>query len=121
MFANLRTDMRTILNFKEILECSILEDGATIQSSGTGRAIVGGVIGGGVGAIVGASTQKSTPEVLSLSIRVVTSNISNALYEIPIISSPMNRTSIECIKLRRFAQEIYATLTSIIEYNKSIS
>lgn len=55
MFADLFRDNKTVFRFDEIIECSILEDGSTIQSGGVGRAVAGSIIAGGVGAVVGAT------------------------------------------------------------------
>lgn len=109
---------RKIYNFNELVECSILEDGATICSGGVGRAITGAIIGGGVGAIVGASTRSSKNVTLSMSVRIITSKISQPLYEIPLITSETNRDSTEYKRKIAYAQEIYATITSIIAQNK---
>ena len=68
-----------------MIECSIEEDGVTIESGGVGRAVVGGVLAGGVGAVVGAATRSSKPTTLSLSVRLVTRNLDRPLYKILII------------------------------------
>lgn len=63
-------------NFNEIIECFIVDDGATIVS-----------------AIALMSPTK--PVSLSLSVRIVTSRISNSLYEVPLITSSTKRDSKE--------------------------
>lgn len=107
------------IKYSEILNCEILVDNATIQSGGLGRAVVGGIIAGGVGAIVGASTRKSDNVVNSLKIRIITANVYDALIEIPLIASTVNRTSSEYEKAEKFAQEVYATIYSILARNLS--
>lgn len=107
------------IGFDELVECSILEDGATVQSGGIGRAVVGGVVAGGVGAIVGATTRSSKPITRELSVRIVTSNIQNSLHIIPIITSEINRDTKSYKEMMNFAQEIYATLMSIIHSNQT--
>lgn len=121
MFVNLETKENVLYLFNEIVECSILEDGSTIQSGGVGRAVIGGVVAGGVGAIVGASTRSSKPVTFSLSVRIITSNIQTPLYEISLISGKIERESIEYKKRMNFAQEIYATIVSITNYSKNNS
>lgn len=120
MLTNLVSGIKSVFKFSELIECSILEDGATIMSGGVGRAVVGSLIGGGIGAIVGATTRDSTPITLSLSVRIVTSNIQYPLQEIPIIGSSTNRGSNDEYKEKvQFAQEIYATVISIMHAAKS--
>lgn len=118
MIVNFFKNEKNIFKFSEIVECSIMEDGTTIQSGGVGRAIVGGIVGGGVGAIVGAATRPSKPVILSLSVRIVTSNIQNPLHVIPIITSETKRSSDQYRQGIELANEIYATLVSIINTNK---
>lgn len=113
-------DMHTF-QFNELLECSILEDGATVQSGGVGRAVVGGVLAGGVGAVVGATTRKSTAVTRNLSVRVVTSKLNSPLLTIPIITAETKRNSLEYREKMDFAQRVYATITSIIYKNQSKS
>lgn len=120
MLTNLVSGIKSVFKFSELIECSILEDGATIMSGGVGRAVVGGLVGGGIGAIVGATTRDSTPITLSLSVRIVTSNIQYPLQEIPIIGSSTNRGSNDEYKEKvQFAQEIYATIISVMHAAKS--
>lgn len=120
MLTNLVSGIKSVFKFSELIECSILEDGATIMSGGVGRAVVGSFIGGGIGAIVGATTRDSTPITLSLSVRIVTSNIQYPLQEIPIIGSSTNRGSNDEYKEKvQFAQEIYATIISVMHAAKS--
>lgn len=114
MFTNFITKARQLYRFNEIIECSILEDGAAVQTGGVGRAVAGGIIAGGVGAVVGASTRKTTPTIYSLSIRIVTTNIQCALYEIPIITSKTEKDTSSFREKYQFAQEVYAVVNSIM-------
>lgn len=107
------------IRFDELVECSILEDGATVQSGGIGRAVVGGVMAGGVGAIVGAATRGSKPITRELSVRIITSNTRKPLYVIPLITSETNRESSDYKRNSEFAQKIYATIVSIIHSNQA--
>lgn len=115
MFVNL-TDVgtRKVFNFDELIECSILEDGAAVNSGGIGRAVVGGIIGGGVGAVVGATTRGAKSITRSLSVRIISNKISDPLYEIPIITCELRKdSSLYKVKFQ-FAQEVYATIVSAI-------
>ena len=114
LFVSLISNIRVIYYFDELIECSIEEDGVTIESGGVGRAVVGGVLAGGVGAVVGAATRSSKPTTLSLSVRLVTRNLDRPLYKILIIKEATKRDSPEYRYRKRLAEEIYATMISII-------
>lgn len=109
------------IRFNELIECSILEDGATVQSGGIGRAVVGGVFAGGIGAVVGAATRSSKPITRELAVRIITSNIQNSLYIVPIITCETNRETNAYKQKMEFAQKVYATITSIIYSNQIAS
>ncbi|MCI9511059.1 MAG: hypothetical protein HFG13_01565 [Oscillibacter sp.] len=99
-FVNLERYGISIYRFDEIIDCAILEDGATI-----------------VTAIALMSPTK--PISLSLSVRIITSNIDHPLYEIPLITSSTKRDSVPYKQKVKFAQEVYATIISIINSKKS--
>lgn len=113
----------TYVKFEDILECEILENSNNIMKGGVGRAIAGGIIAGGVGAIVGANTRNSQNVINSLQVRIITKNINNALININLInsSSGVSTSGYEYINAMNFSNEIYATLTAIIDSNKNIS
>lgn len=115
LFVSLISNIRVIYYFDELIECSIEEDGVTIESGGVGRAVVGGVLAGGVGAVVGAATRSSKPTTLSLSVRLVTRNLDRPLYKISIIKEATKRDSPEYRYRKRLAEQIYATMISIIK------
>ena len=105
--------------FKEIIECEVIEDKNTVMKGGVGRAIIGGALAGGVGAIVGANTRAGKNMIYNLQIRIITSNINNSLYTINIINnlSGVNIDSYEYKNGISFANEVYATIVSIINQN----
>lgn len=111
-------DMKTgsidIINFSELIECQILEDSNVIMQGGVGRAIIGGALAGNVGAIVGANTRKSKSMIEKLQIRIVTNNINQSLYMINIINYPVERISSIYKEGMEFANNVYATIQSII-------
>lgn len=90
------------------------------MKGGVGRAIVGGALAGGAGAIVGANTRASKNMIYNLQIRIITSNINNSLYTINIInnSTGVDVNSYEYKNGSLFANEVYATIISIINQNK---
>lgn len=107
-----------LIRFDEVIECSILEDGATVQSGSLGRAIVGGAMAGGIGAVIGATTGAPKSFTRELSVRIVTSNMYAPLCIIPIITSEINRASADYKQKKEFAQRIYATIIGIIHSNQ---
>lgn len=107
-----------IFKFSDIIECEIIEDSNTIMKGGIGRAIVGNVLAGGVGAIVGAITRKSKNVTNSLQIRLITNNTTDSLYILDLITSETKKDSTEYKDIMQFANNVYATITSIINDNK---
>lgn len=108
-----------ILNFTDIIKCEIVEDSNTIIKGGVGRAVVGGAIAGGVGAVVGANTRKSKNVTNSLQIRIVTKDINKSLYIINLISKETQKDSTEYQGAINFANNVYATITAIINANNT--
>ncbi len=102
------------IKFTDIIECEIIEDSNTIMKGGVGRAVVGGVLAGGIGAVVGANTRASQNVTNSLQIRIVTKNINRSLYTINIITAETQKDSKEYKEAMNFANDVYATITSII-------
>ena len=109
-----------IIDFKDLIECTVIEDSSTIMKGGVGRAIAGGVIAGGVGAVVGSNTRKSQNVVSSLQLRIVTKNINSPLILINTISSTTDKNSLLYKYAMQFINNAYATLISIIDLNKNI-
>jgi len=108
------------LNFNDLIECEVLEDNSTIMKGGIGRAVAGGILLGGVGAIVGATTRKSADMVNSLTVRIVTANVTDALIMVDLIHMKLKRNHPEYKNAYEFAQKLYATVTSIISSNEKI-
>ncbi len=113
------TNKVNILKFTDIIDCEILEDNNTIMKGGVGRAIVGGALAGGVGAIVGANTRKSQNITNSLQLRIITNDISKSLYTIKLIKNETKKDSIEYKRAMNFANNVYATVMSIINDNNN--
>ena len=71
------------IDFQDIVECEVIENGNPIAKGTVGRAIVGGVLAGGVGAIIGASTHKTKTAISELYIRITRNDITNPQYLLP--------------------------------------
>lgn len=118
------SELDRIIKFEDIVECKIIENSNVVESGGVGRAIVGGALAGGVGAIVGSNTRKSKNIVSNLSVRIVTNEIDNPLYNVALITYniDINKTLYaNFYKIAmQFANNVYATIQAIInENNKS--
>ena len=114
---------RRDIPYSRLLDCEVLVDNTTVMKGGLGRAVVGGVVAGGIGALVGASTKRSTDKTNSMKVRIITTDVNDALVEVPIITSAISRDSQTYRDADKFAQETFATITSIIarENKSSIS
>jgi hypothetical protein len=84
------------LNFKDILECAIKEDGTTVthtsKGSAVGNAFIGSVIAGGVGALIGAmATDKVTSDSIHKStLTIVVDDLNEPIHEIHFLNSNMS-------------------------------
>ena len=103
-----------MIMFSDILHSEIVQDNSTIMGGGIGRAIAGGIIAGGAGAIVGATTRKSKDVVSDLRIKITTTNISNPLITVKLITSQTEKSSSLYQQCIEFAEEVQATIESII-------
>lgn len=78
IYSELRNNI--ILDYRDILESEIIEDGSTItktsRSSQIGGALLGGVLLGGVGAIIGglSGEKTSVKEVIRVDLKIVVNN-----------------------------------------------
>lgn len=105
--------------FSSVVECEILENNISIAKGGIGRAVVGGVVAGGVGAIVGSTTAKSSNYSESLSVRIVTNDLNTPLHVITYHSYKTKKDSSIYKNAFNDAQNLYASLTSIIKNNEA--
>lgn len=84
-----------LLNFDDIVECAINEDGNTVthtsKSSTVGNAFIGSVLAGGVGAILGAmTTDKTTSDrIYKSSLMIVVDDLNEPIHEINFLNSNM--------------------------------
>lgn len=104
-----------ILDFFDIIEVEIMENGSSVSKGGIGRAIVGGVLAGGVGAIVGASTSKQVSAINSLAVKIITKKAGNSLILLPLISTETKSDSVIYKSAINFAQALYAEILSAVQ------
>ena len=77
----------SIYSFDDIISFELLEDGNSITSGGTSRAIAGGVLFGGVGAVVaGVTSKRKTKNTCNkLQIKITVNDIENPAVYIDLI------------------------------------
>lgn len=107
------------IEFAKICECEIIEDSNTILKGGIGRALVGGLIAGSTGAIIGANTRNSKNVVNDLHIRILTKDINNSFFIIPVIQSETKKDSFIYKYSIDFANNVYSTIIAIIKSNEN--
>lgn len=114
-----------IIFFNNIIECQIIKDSNIMEAGGIGRALAGGFIAGEAGAIVGATTRKSKNIVSNLSIRIVTNELDEPLYNLELLDFKLdiNKSLDEKFfkSAMQFANSVYATIQAIINDNKNVS
>lgn len=102
-----------ILNYSDILDYELLENGETVVTKGgLGSAIAGGVLFGRVGAIVGSNTgkKKSVTSINELRIKVVTKDMNNPNTYINLITSSTKTDSLIYRSSYETAQKIMSML-----------
>jgi hypothetical protein len=89
------------IDFSDIIESSIIEDGETISKSSKGSvlggAIVGSVIAGGIGATIGglSADRMIKDKVKKITLMIVVNNLSNPVYEVNFLNiiSPIDKAT----------------------------
>ena len=115
----LRDSFDRFINFSDILNCEIDENGETIISGNLGKALVGGAILGPVGAIAGAASKKKvTSTVNNVDLKITLNNISHPRRIYSFLDKPCKRKDSEYIYARKRAEHVYSTIIAIINKNK---
>lgn len=107
-----------ILPFSSILNCEIIENENTVNNPSIGNAIIGGVIAGGAGAIIGSNMSKTTNNVKSLRVRIITSDLANPLIFIDLITAEIPRHTSIYTNCLEYANRVYAICFAIIDKNQ---
>ena len=111
-----------IFNLKDIVNCEILEDGKTVNKSGLGSAVVGGLAFGTKGAIVGAIAGQKTVgycKSLGVEIDVDYGQPQPLRLYVPFISVDTKIDSSTYTVIRKSAETLYREISSIIAYYHS--
>ena len=109
----------TIYNYSDIISFELLEDGSSVATGGTGKALAGGILFGGVGALVGGVTgKKKIKNTCSLlQIKITVDNSDKAVEYINLINVETKKDGIVYKSAYSMAQEILSILEKI--YNSS--
>lgn len=103
-----------VVNFNDIIDFEISEDGNTVYKGRSGSALVGGLAFGVVGAIASAAGSKKQEEVCtSLSVEIILNNLQMPRFTIPLITKSTNKGSSIYSSAVSTANEIIATLKYI--------
>ena len=107
------------VDYCDVLDFSLDEDGQTITTGGIGTAAAGAILFGAAGAVVGAVVgKKSTNTCESLSITVATKDRERPTISHSFISSKVKRDSYEYKTASQNARECASKLTQIIALNQ---
>lgn len=101
-----------VFYFYQLKDYSITEDGKTIQKSGAGTAIAGGLLFGGVGAIAGGLAGRKTKEKISK--MTITLHIESKWVdkiEIPIVTSEIKKGGLTY----NLSKQIFENCTRLLE------
>jgi hypothetical protein len=107
-----------ILNYTDILNYELIENGQTVHSGNTGNAVAGALLFGVAGAVVG-STMHSNTEVCSLmQLRLTINNITHPSLVIALIAPPgAPKNGYFYAEAFEFAKQVIATLDVIRNQN----
>ena len=112
-----------VLNYKDILEVEVVEDGDSItktsRMSQAGRMLIGGVVLGGVGAVVGglSGSTKTINKVSTIDIKILINDTKNPLlvFNVMTIKEGVEKKSFIYTNNKNNADKIHAILKVIIQ------
>ena len=108
-----------ILDFDEILDFEVTENGNSIISSRTGSTIAGGLLFGELGAMAGAIGSRSIDEVChTLKLKIYTNNISNNVVTLDFLDDKVRTESIKYDDISQVIDEMVGFLKLIKEHNR---
>ena len=116
-FCNIYNNQIKIYNFQDIIDCRVVQDGSAVIKGGLGRAIVGDILAGTTGAVIGAMTGKSKNVINKLQVQVFLQDVLNPIYTLDLITDETKKDSTSYKDATQFADELYATIISIINTN----
>ncbi len=114
-FFDAETDYPQIMDYNDLLNFEIVEDGESVIQGRSGSVLVGSALLGGVGALAGASRSKKISNTCTnLSIKLIVNDVQKPLISFPLISETVKKSS-ECYeKSYKNATEFEAILQIIL-------
>ena len=119
--ADMIREMTFLLDFSDLVNYELLEDGISSYSGGLGRAAVGALTFGAAGAIVGGVTGKKTQKTVcnKLQLKISTKNNDRPLIFLSLITFPVQTNSASYKNAMLQAQQILSYLDIINSINSS--
>lgn len=119
--ADMIREMTFLLDFSDLVNYELLEDGISSYSGGLGRAAVGALTFGAAGAIVGGVTGKKTQKTVcnKLQLKISTKNSDRPLIFLSLITFPVQTNSASYKNAMLQAQQILSYLDIINSINSS--
>ena len=115
-----------IINFKDIIESTIVEDNVTITKTSKGGLIggaaIGGMVAGGIGAVVGsmAGGKTSSDSVLSVTLSIVVNDLNNPIHDVNFLSitSPIKKDTAYYRQINTDITKWHKTISVILKRNE---
>lgn len=108
----------SVLRYRNIVDCELIENGNLMSSGGVGSAVVGGLLFGATGAIIGSTTRKQTEMCETLMVKVTVTGVNVPALYIQFIDRPVSKSSQFYQDSVRYAQDVMSKLSMIAENNK---
>ncbi|WP_079709961.1 hypothetical protein [Paraliobacillus ryukyuensis] len=103
-----------LINYDNIVDFELIEDGESLAKGGIGRALVGGALFGGAGAIVGGITgRKNESYCRDMKIKLTINNNDDAVKYIYFIQNKIKKDSMIYRQFEKEAQEALSKLEII--------
>ena len=114
---------RRVLDFDEILDFDIYEDGDSLTSGGLAQALIGGIAFGGMGALVGAISGEKRTKIITkeMKLKITINDINNPLINIQLINEEVRKDSEKYKKALYICEEATASFAVIMNRNKDTS
>ncbi|WP_163579058.1 hypothetical protein [Gracilibacillus saliphilus] len=105
-----------IINYDDILDFELMEDGESLAKGGIGRALVGGALFGGAGAVVGGITgRKNKSYCREMKMKLTLKNNAELVRYINFIENKTKKDSIIYKQSEKEAQEALSKLKIICD------
>ena len=101
-----------MLNFSDVINYELLENGQTIHNGSTGNAIAGALLFGVAGAVVGSTMHSSMDVCALMQLRITVNNIAYPSLVVTLLAG-VPKNSILYVEAFEFAKQVIATLDVI--------